>query len=272
MLGCIFEFKTLSSDITSGGALGSVVLATDYDSADASYASKVVMENSEYAVSAKPSVCQIHAVECDPAVTFSSIKFIRDAPVPSGKDVRLYDMGNFQIAMEGLPTSSGTLGELWVSYEVALYKPNLIAANPLGFAHFSLPTVTSSHYLGADTTTIYNPDNGTLGGTCQNSTYTFPPGVATGTFLVAYQAVGDSTSITVAMTLGTLVNCSAVAVAGGKPLLYSNQIVLGGSATESNNFGVYAVTVTSAGASVAFTSGTLPANVVHGDFIVSRIA
>lgn len=126
--GLVFEFVSTSSDITSGGALGSVILATQYDANALPYPDKLHMENSEYCVSAKPSLSQVHACECDPAVTSVPIKYIRSVneDTSKGYDARMYDMGVLQVANKGVPSSSGTvLGELWVTYDVSLFKPEL---------------------------------------------------------------------------------------------------------------------------------------------------
>lgn len=132
--GLVFEFKTMSSDITGGGALGTVVLATEYDVVDVPFASKIAMENSEYAVSTKPSCSVIHAVECDPKLTSLKFLYTRESTLGlATSDSRFYDLGNFQIATTGLPGAAGTvLGELWVSYDVTLIKPQI--ATPFGFA------------------------------------------------------------------------------------------------------------------------------------------
>lgn len=129
--GMVFEFKTLSSDITAGGALGAVILATNYDVTEDAFADKLHMENSQYAVSAKPSQSQIHTIECDPKLTQSKLLYVRDeSSATSGLDARMSDLGKFQIATTGLPGSAGAVvGELWVSYDVSLYKPEIAAAS-----------------------------------------------------------------------------------------------------------------------------------------------
>jgi hypothetical protein len=126
--GLIFEFKTLSSDITAGGALGAVVMSTNYDTIKKPFASKLEMENSEYATSAKPSRSQIHVIECDPAMTQSKLLYCADAGNDETQDIdpRFANLGNFQLATVGLPGSAGqVLGELWASYDVSLFKPDL---------------------------------------------------------------------------------------------------------------------------------------------------
>jgi hypothetical protein len=127
--GMVIEYRTMSSDISAGGALGSVVLATNYNVLDSNYSDKLHMENSQYAVSAKPSKSQVHSIECDPEATASKLLYVRSAVSSStaSQDSRLYDLGNFQLATVGLPGSEGeVLGELWVSYDIELYKPLIV--------------------------------------------------------------------------------------------------------------------------------------------------
>jgi hypothetical protein len=132
-MGAVFQFKTLASDITAGGALGSVIMATDYDALATPFPNKVVMENSQYAVSSKPSCSQVHVLECDPSMQTTRLKYVRNL-TSSGtvsQDNRFYDMGLFEIATQGLPGSAGTvIGELWVTYDIMLYKPEITP--PLG--------------------------------------------------------------------------------------------------------------------------------------------
>lgn len=126
--GLVFEFKTMSSDITAGGPLGSVVLATNYDVLEDPYPSKVLMENAQYSVSAKPSMSQYHTVECDPSQTGQQWFYVRDSTssLTTSQDARFADLGKFQVATTGLPGIPGqVLGELWASYDVVLLKPEI---------------------------------------------------------------------------------------------------------------------------------------------------
>jgi len=154
--GLVFEFKTLSSDISAGGALGGIIMASNYDVAQASFADKLHMENSQYAVSAKPSLSQIHTMECDPSQTANKLYYVRDGgSIPVTEDPRFYDLAKFQLATTGLPGSANTvLGELWVSYDVSLYKPVLDAAVQGSHMIATAPTKTNLWgTLGVSTTT-----------------------------------------------------------------------------------------------------------------------
>jgi hypothetical protein len=103
-------------------------MSTNYDAIKRSFTNKLEMENSEYATSAKPSRSQIHVIECDPAMTQSKLLYCADAGKDETLDVdpRFANLGNFQLATVGLPGSTGqVLGELWASYDVSLFKPDL---------------------------------------------------------------------------------------------------------------------------------------------------
>lgn len=122
--GMVFEFRSMSADAlnSTNTALGSVVMATDYDSKDSPFTTKQQMENTMFGVSCKPSSCMIHAIECAKNQTSVSELYIRAYNVPTGADPRLYDMGNFYIATAGMQGTNVNVGELWVSYDVTLLK------------------------------------------------------------------------------------------------------------------------------------------------------
>jgi len=121
--GIIFEFRSLITDFVTGGAPGVIVMATNYNADAPLFSSKQEMENSEYAVATKPTLSLIHGLECAANQTVLPEKYVRTGSVPSGQDLRMYDLGNVQVATQGNPTQ--LLGELWVSYCVEFYKPRL---------------------------------------------------------------------------------------------------------------------------------------------------
>jgi len=131
--GMVFAYKTMSSDITAGGALGTVIMATNYNSIDRPFFNKIEMENSEFAVSTKPSMSLVHAIECDPKYSGLDVLYVRDPSYETAdtNDRRFYDYGKFQLATTGLPGATGTtMGEIWVSYDIEFMKP-VIGGNGL---------------------------------------------------------------------------------------------------------------------------------------------
>jgi hypothetical protein len=134
LMGMVVHFKSTSTDFSTSGALGSVIMATNYDVLEVPFANKIIMENSQYAVSAKPSLSQLHAIECDPKLTVSDVKYIRNASSSTtvSQDARFYDHGSFQIATVGLSAAAGqVLGELWVTYDIKLLKPEIVNTSSL---------------------------------------------------------------------------------------------------------------------------------------------
>lgn len=206
-IGCIFEFRSTCSDSATVLPLGSVIIASNYDTADVRYYDKRQMQNSQFCVSAKPSKGLIHPIECDPKVTFVPIKYIRTHGLPDGTDVRLYDHCNVQIATEGLPTdATGSIGELWVSYEVALYKPCLGVTLSLRDHFYNTTGVSTAAYFGTSTSSLVNRTNPSsiLGCTLGDAgIINLPAGMASGVYYVLLRWTGTAAFVTTATTLVT---------------------------------------------------------------------
>jgi hypothetical protein len=126
MVGLVAEYRPSSGSAVSSvsSALGVVILATDYDAANPLFSNKQQMESYEYATSTVPFTGCLHPIECARNRNVLDNLYVRTSSPPVGTDVRLYDMGNFQIATEGMQ-SVYTVGELWFSYDVRLRKPRL---------------------------------------------------------------------------------------------------------------------------------------------------
>lgn len=198
--GMIFEFRTMSSDAlnSTNTALGSVVMATDYDSADAAFTSKAQMENTEFGVSCKPSSCMIHAIECDRKQTAVSELYIRAFSNPSNTDIRLYDWGKFYIATNGFQGTSVNCGELWCSYDISLFKaiqqPPLYIA-PTAYIDIEPLNNINSAPLGSASNIVVHDDIGLT--RVSGTRYAFPWNIQKGSqWMVIVNIKGSSTAIT----------------------------------------------------------------------------
>lgn len=172
--GIVFEFRSTSSQYNgSTQALGVVCLATDYDSLDSSYATKQEMENSDYAMSIKASDCAIHGVECSLKERPTSVLYTRSAAAPTSSDKRMYDLGNFQIATQGMSATSVNLGELWVSYDITLYKKqiNTDFGRYHSIAGEATTAVSTSNYFGTSRSALYSDQPVAIG----TDSILFPP-------------------------------------------------------------------------------------------------
>ncbi|QMW68784.1 capsid protein [Crucivirus-306] len=199
--GMTFEFRSMSADAlnSTNTALGSVIMSTDYDSADVDFASKQEMENTEYGVSCKPSANMLHGIECERFQTPVSELYIRAFDVPSGKDIRLYDLGKFQIASVGCQGTNVNLGELWVSYDIDVFKA---IEQPPGYlspvASYTLSGVGSASALGLSTTTpveVVDQIGLTFVRSSGTDTVQFPLSILPGVkYMMHYGILGASTA------------------------------------------------------------------------------
>lgn len=210
--GLIFEYRPTSGEfgVTGNNALGKVIMATEYDPDAPVFTSSVQMENYDYATSCKPSERMLHGVETAPKSRAVQMLYIRTGN--TAKDRVFTDIGNFMIATEGLPITSGTtsnIGELWVTYKVRLSRANLfgsLVGNDITQDTFFGESVGSTSVMDNTATYIasqsfaarYNLSGlgltlaaprvtNTLGGTFSSGSktaanYQFPPNIVAGTY------------------------------------------------------------------------------------------
>lgn len=265
ILGMVFQYKSLSSDSATTLALGSVTMGTKYEANDPPFRNKIEMENAQYTCSGKPCDTFIHALECDPTVMSDPIKYnLQSGIYPIGKDPRGYDVGTFEIATTGLPSTAGEiLGELWITYEVALFRPllNTISASD----RYTITAPTSPNTLIGPAATVRLPDAGsTLGTTVVGSNLNFPSGLTRGTYNVRLAYQGGATALTNTLA-PTFVNCAR------SPALDTYFVSAG--ATSSYQIWDAIIIVTAAGASIAFGAGTptLPTAINRATLLVNQI-
>jgi hypothetical protein len=148
MNGLVFEYRPSSGSAVASAnpALGVVIFATDYDAANPSFPDKQTMESYEFSTSTVPFTACMHPVECMRGRNVLNNLYIREGLTPASTDIRLYDMGNFQIATEGMQTTN-IVGELWVTYDVLFRKPRIPGAltfESRNFLHLSEGPVGTS--------------------------------------------------------------------------------------------------------------------------------
>lgn len=162
--GCLFEFKSNYSEFNSAQpGMGTVILAAEYDSTLPLFSSKQIMENHQYAMSAKPSLSQIHPIECARGVSVLQNLYVRQTVPDDNNDLRFSDFCNFQFGYAGIPNNANpvNLGELWVSYEIQLMKPQLAGSGTLMMSSYWTNTagISSSAVFGTLSTMQADPSN-----------------------------------------------------------------------------------------------------------------
>lgn len=279
--GMAFCYKaTCATAVASTNtALGTVIMATQYNANASPFQNKQQMENYQFAQSGVPFNDICHYIECAKSQTSVSNLYVRTGSVPPNQDARLYDMGVFYLATVGMQASS-TVGELWCTYDIELLKPRIITGsggNVVLTDKFTLGTTpTSTAWLGVGAE-LLPTDSSNIGGVITPSastnldTYTFPPEISSGTYMLVYRCLGVTTTLTntIAITVG------ANLVPG--PNLWSNgssfmQPAAGVSTQSQYAIGIVRFVGSIPGQNfIRFTAGTLPASVVNADFMVTQI-
>jgi hypothetical protein len=195
MLGMLVEFKTTSANAlnSTNTALGTVIIATDYDCSDPGFTNKQAMEAYQYSTSCSPAESMLHPIECAKNQTVLNRLYIRSGAVPVGFDQRFFDMGVINVAVAGMQAAAN-IGELWVTYHVKFLKPklptpsgqNLLAAKVIDCASLtSHPTVADRMTANAANpfgAYGYRTPNSTIPSIVTNNSFTIP---YNGQYLVA---------------------------------------------------------------------------------------
>lgn len=297
--GLVFEFKSMSSDAvlssSASSSLGTVVMSTQYNVYDTPFSDKRTMENYEYANSCKPSCSMLHPVECKMSQTSVSELYVRQGAVTQG-DLRLYDLGNFSIAVQGMQNTqpNQVIGELWASFEIEFYKPKLLVGG--GALLTDRYSIVSS--VGQIATTapfgtqgLAVKSSGSNAGTSIQvaavspygaNTILFPSSVVDGIYMIQYIVAGTVNSVGTPTygLIGTYVNCdvtsSAVAIIGSGPTSY--QFIPPASSTSSSFSLTQLVRITqitpgyAPGISFTISGGNFPTGTVTVTLLITQLS
>jgi len=139
--GLVFEFKSTSADAlnSTNTALGQIMMLAQYRSDAPVPSNKPQFLNEMWSTDTKPSCNDFLPVECAPVENPLSVQYIRSGGLNSNQDQKFYDLCSVSIASSG-SQASAVVGELWVTYEVELYKPVVSTStsdNAGNAAHYS---------------------------------------------------------------------------------------------------------------------------------------
>lgn len=281
--GMVYEFKSTASDAIASStnlALGNVVMATSYDPLNPPFASNMEMLNYEYAQSCKVSESAMHMIECDPRQSPLTHLYTRSGPAPGNADLRLYDFGTFYIATSGLQGTSVSIGQLWVSYEFAFFKPKLSSSilNGNMFKAY-VPTPMGNNWFGSAAALALMVEDShndipiqISAGSSNSGTITFPLLAAPVTFLVTVN-YDVWTSSVVSWPAMTATNC--VMIHGwGNNSSHADYSPADGATTTTGAISWYISTVANKVPSLTLSSGSIPSGGATGsiDIIVTRVA
>jgi hypothetical protein len=260
--GIVFTYVCTSSVFNAvNQSLGTVILATDYDVSDPPYASKVEMNNSEFAVSSAPDCNIIHPVECKPSEMTFNHYFVRDKlSLPSTDNAKFYDLGNFQVATIGVAGTNVTLGELWVTYDIEFTKEQYRPDTGILFSR-NYATANFGTYFYSATPTSDNAS--TFVPTFTSAAIIFPNYLSNQHFMVIVNWTGASTSVS-APTITYTSNCTAGSAFNGAG---TSCFVTSGVTTTFCSL-QFTVLLTGPGAVITLGSGTLPATPTRTEVMI----
>lgn len=136
-----YRFKKLNfiyQPICATTTPGSVMLAIDFDAADPTPSNKIAIMSYRDAVRCAPWEDIAFRSEKSDMTKFALQKYTRGGAVPTGSDIKTYDIGAFFIASQSTPGTATTLGELYVEYDIDFYTPQI--ANSVANARKSQKT------------------------------------------------------------------------------------------------------------------------------------
>lgn len=274
--GMVFDYVPTSGEFSNATtpALGSVSMACQYRADLPPFASRLAMLNSEFSVDGRPMDNVLFPIECAPKEKPVPMQYIRSSQLGPNQDLKFYDLGTVTVATSGGVATSYIAGELWVTYDVILYKPtgttinsnstlqlNFIALSPTVANPFN--TLTCYFYQGGpfsrydgsgpQSASYFQIDGGVVTSQTNFGTLILPPGLI-GMFKISCYVDCTSSTITTPGTISISANCSAVvddsAGYGAYNIggVYTNSMSLpaAGSVTQTGQMQISYFTVTAA--------------------------
>lgn len=255
--GMVFHYVPTSGYAVSGTnpALGAVMMQTSYRANDSDPGSKVELLNEYWASESVPADSFCHPIECAPQENPFQVHYVRSKPVPTGDSPMLYDIGKTYVATMGMPADDNIVGDLWVTYEIELMKPQLESS--------VLSTIASSFATGlgtiAPTTPLGSLDSiavGTLPFAMAGKTIEMPIGLL-GNYIFTVRVRSSAASFTTFDTPGapTYVNCVGWPVSPGGQLATWNRLTAGAGVLESGYY-QFAIRITDPSSKASVTLPT----------------
>jgi hypothetical protein len=194
--GLVFYYKSTSSPVLNAvsTAMGTVSMVAQYRADAPALTSKLQILNEMWAADGRPSDDILLPVECSPRENPMAIQYVRTGLLPAGQDIKLFDLAKVVLATAGQQTPGNTIGELWCSYDIELYKPVLgvgLSNTNDGVAIFLLASVATGVPLGSGRTPVVD----TIGLSLTTTTITFPPG-SVGVFVINWFTACTAGAIT----------------------------------------------------------------------------
>ncbi len=265
--GLVFEYISTTSPYFAAGAMGSIIMSMSYNPTAPAYVSKPQMENSEFAISARPDQTMVYGVEC--ASNSQNMYMVRQGS--SSAPLTSTDLGNFQIAIQSAITAGTVVGEVWVSYDIELLRPKTQTSIP-GFLHVNgtglgsgtFPTtVNNAHTVG-----MFTGISSTLAGNVLSIKLPSLPPTQVLSIAVERRYVGATAAVASASISGTgLTGLTAM----GNGLIVDGQASSGVSAIGSDSFTMLMTATSEATIAITFPAAPTGATSQTYDVLLSSV-
>jgi len=181
----------------------------DWDAADAAPTSKI--QQLQDRTKADDAVWQNFNMPCDiQDLRKLPQRYVRTGTLAANLDIKTYDVGNMTFGTQG---STGTIGELWVEYDVELITPQP-SPLPLSAKIVSTTSISNAAIFGSAAVIT-----GSLPVTASASTLTFN---SPGQYLVEFFLTGTLSAYT--LTTGTAATTALVGVSSGAAIAISQAV------------------------------------------------
>jgi hypothetical protein len=266
--GLLVTLKTMASDVSTTLSLGTMFGATQYDINDPVFTDKQELLNYYYASSVKVSDSVILPVECDRKQNVLNHLYVASGnQIPTGADPKFYNLGNLSIGTFGCPAQNTPVCEVYVSYDIDLFKPKLATGGELALLTYS-GCWRSGSVTGPAPLTGALPDPATFfPGEVLPNVIGFPPFMSQGVFLVYISWAGGSAAIThpsVSATGCTLLSWQSFA--GPTASLAPQE---GASVTKMT--AAYFVNITETNANLTFGSNGVLPTTPEMDLVITQV-
>jgi len=212
--GVVFHYiPTVGEAVsTTVPAYGNVMMHTDYRVTAPEPANKAELLNEYFASDARPCETFIHPIECDPRENPYNVQYVRAGVISNTEDPKSYDLGVMRVYTQGQGAANVVMGEVWVTYEVELRKPQ-VASQFGDFAMLMSNTnIASTTPLGENHTTRLDTIGVTVTTITGKSRLSFPQGLI-GRFMVLVQYINSGALTSTAMSL-LYTNCTNAPIFG----------------------------------------------------------
>jgi hypothetical protein len=155
--GLVYEYVSLTSPYNATSAMGAVIFAAEYNTYANPYASKLQMENSDFALSVRPDHNMVYGIECKPGDNTQNSYFVRQGDSNAPRTAT--DLCDFYVGVQTSLPPGGKIGELWACYDVILKRP-ILGRSIIATAHLTTTELQASKFTanvaGPTLATTYN--------------------------------------------------------------------------------------------------------------------